>query len=77
MTREILFRGYCPEENRWVYGFYLDPRKPIDWENVFEQVDEMNGYVVTALSTLKVARTAMEFIQTKQFELEGPRKVAK
>lgn len=23
MTREILFRGYCPEENRWVYGFYL------------------------------------------------------
>ena len=54
---------------------FYDPRKPIDWETVFEQVDEMDGYVVTALSTLKVARTAMKFIQTRQFELEGPRKV--
>lgn len=23
MTREILFRGYCPDEKRWVYGYYL------------------------------------------------------
>lgn len=23
MTREILFRGYYPDENRWVYGTYF------------------------------------------------------
>lgn len=23
MTREILFRGYCPDEKRWVYGYYV------------------------------------------------------
>lgn len=23
MTREILFRGYYPDENRWVYGSYF------------------------------------------------------
>lgn len=21
--REIMFRGYCPDEKRWVYGYYL------------------------------------------------------
>lgn len=26
MTREILFRGYCPDEKRWVYGYYLKHR---------------------------------------------------
>lgn len=23
MTREILFRGYCSDYKRWVYGYYL------------------------------------------------------
>lgn len=54
--------------------FYGSP-KPIDWENVFEQVDEMNGYVVTALKYLKCARKDMQFLKNKQLELEEPRKV--
>ena len=54
---------------------FYDPRKPVDWETVFEQLEEMNGYVFTALSSLKVARAAMQFLATKQLELEEPREV--
>lgn len=56
---------------------FYDSQKPIDWENVFEQVDEMKGYVATALKYLKCARKEMQFLTNKQLELEGPRKVEK
>nr|DAQ41275.1 MAG TPA: hypothetical protein [Caudoviricetes sp.] len=53
---------------------FYNPRKPINWETVSEQLDEMDNYVVTALTTLRVARAEMKFIKTKQLELKGPRK---
>lgn len=56
--------------------FYGSP-KPIDWENVFEQVDEMNRCIVTAFKYIKCARKEMQFLTNKQLELEGPRKVEK
>lgn len=54
---------------------FYNPQKPLDWETVFEQVDEMKGYVFTALKCLKCARKEMRFLKNKQLELEGPRKV--
>lgn len=56
---------------------FYGPQKSIDWETVFEQVDEIKGYVYTALKCLKCARQEMRFLKNKQLELEGLRKVEK
>ena len=56
---------------------FCDSQKPIDWENVFEQVEEMGDYVTAAFRYLKCARKEMQFLENKQLELEGPRKVEK
>lgn len=47
--RKILFRGYCKEEKRWVYGDYARPRlNGINHHLIFE---DMNGpYVVDPAS---------------------------
>ena len=56
---------------------FYDSQKPIDWETVFEQVEEMGDYVTAAFRYLKFAKAEMQFLKHKQLELEGPRKVEK
>lgn len=56
---------------------FYDSQKPIDWENVFEQVEEMGDYVTAAFRYLKCARAEMTILKTKRLELEGPRGMKK
>lgn len=70
----LVAREFTTEVHKMGEIFY-DPSKLVHWETVFEQLDEMDNYVVAALSAMKVARAEMTFLKKKQFELEGPRKV--
>ena len=56
---------------------FYDSQKPIDWENVFEQVEEMGDYVTAAFRYLKCARAEMTILKTKRLELEGQRGMKK
>lgn len=74
---QCLIAGHFTTAVGKVGEVFYDSKKTIDWENVFEQVDEMKGYVFTALKCLKCARSEMRFLKNKQLELEGTRKVTK
>lgn len=37
MTKAILFRGYYPDENRWVYGYYVKLGEVKEWGYSHEQ----------------------------------------